>query len=176
MAPVELECPIAECKLGGSSAKYKTPEVDIEYAMRLLEIHVQGNHGQGQGVAASNTASRNMRERQKKPTADMEMSEARWRNFENQWVRYKHASGVSGQEIVDDLFLCLSDALRLEVTSEMGDKLESAKEEDLLDAIKRMAVLVSNPMVHMNQMRDHRQGESNKVRGFVARVREAARR
>ena len=54
--------------------------------------------------------------------------------------------------------------------------MESAKEEDLLDAIKRMAVLVSNPMVHMNQMRDHRQGESNKVRGFVARVREAARR
>lgn len=77
---------------------------------------------------------------------------------------------------MDDLVLCLSDTLHLEVTSEMGDKLESAKEEDLLDAIKRMAVLVSNPMVHMNQMRDHRQGESNKVRGFVARVREAARR
>ena len=56
----------------------------------------------------------------------------------------------------------------------MGDKLESAKEEDLLDAIKRMAVLVSNPMVHRNQMRDHRQGESDKVRGFAARVREAA--
>ena len=29
-------------------------------------------------------------------------------------------------------------------------------------------------MVHRNQMRDHRQGESEKVRGFVARVREAA--
>ena len=56
----------------------------------------------------------------------------------------------------------------------MGDKLESAKEETLLAAIKRMAVLVSNPMVHRNQMRDHRQGESEKVRGFVARVREAA--
>ena len=52
--------------------------------------------------------------------------------------------------------------------------MESAKEEDLLTAIKRMAVLVSNPMVHRNQMRDHRQGESEKVRGFVVRVREAA--
>ena len=96
MAPVMLECPIAECKLGVSGAKYKTSEVDIEYAIGLLEIHVQVNHGQGQGVAANNTASRNMRERQKKPTADMEMSEARCRDFENQWARYKHASGVSG--------------------------------------------------------------------------------
>ena len=64
--------------------------------------------------------------------------------------------------------------MRLEVTSELGEGLESVKEEDLLAAIKRMAVLVSNPMVHRNQMRDHRQGESEKVRGFVARVRETA--
>ena len=70
--------------------------------------------------------------------------------------------------------MCLSDALRLDVTSEMGEKLEFAKEEDLLAAIKRMAVLVSNPMVHRNQMRDHREGESEKGRGFVARVKEAA--
>ena len=72
------------------------------------------------------------------------------------------------------MVLCLSDALRLEVTSELGDKMESIKEGDLLAAIKRMAVLISNPMVHRNQMRDHRQGESEKVRGFVASGREAA--
>ena len=68
----------------------------------------------------------------------------------------------------------MSDALRLEITSELGDSLEAIVEKDLMAAIKRMAVLVSNPMVHRNQMRDHRQGESEKVRGFVARVREAA--
>ena len=47
-------------------------------------------------------------------------------------------------------------------------------EKDLLEAIRRMAVLVSNPMVDRNQRRDHRQGESEKVRGLVTRVREAA--
>ena len=30
MAPVVLECPIAECKLGVSGAKYKTPELEAE--------------------------------------------------------------------------------------------------------------------------------------------------
>ena len=57
-------------------AQYKTPELETEMAMEMLRFHVQGNHRQGQGVAANNTASRNMRERQKKPTADMEMTEA----------------------------------------------------------------------------------------------------
>ena len=147
MAPLMLECPYAECKLGVGGAKYKTPEMEIEFTMRMLELHVQQNHGQGQVVAAANTVNKNMRERQNKPTADMEMTEARWRDFENQWVRYKRASGVSGQEVVDDLVLCLSDALRLEVTSELGEGLESFIEEDLLAAIKWMAVLVSNPIV-----------------------------
>ena len=172
MAPVVLECPIAECKLGISGAKYKTPELGEDNAMKMLEIHVQGNHAQGQVVPAA--PSKNMRERQKKPTADMEMTEARWRDFENQWARYKRASGVSGQDVVDDPVLCLSNDLRLEVNSELGDGLESVKDEDLLATIKRMAVLVSNPRVYRNQMRGHRQGESEKVRGFVARVREAA--
>ena len=68
----------------------------------------------------------------------------------------------------------MSDALWLEITSELGYSLEAIMETDLLAAIKRTAVKVSNPMVHRNQMRDHRQGESEKVRSFVARVREAA--
>ena len=71
------------------------------------------------------------------------------------------------------MVLCLSDDLRLKVTSELGESLDNIKEEDLMEAIKRMAVLVSNPMVHRNQMRDHKQGENEKVRGFEARVREA---
>ena len=77
MAPMALECPIAECKLGVSGTKYKTQELEEERAMEMLRFHVQENHRQGQGVAANNNTSKNMRERQKKPTADMEMTESR---------------------------------------------------------------------------------------------------
>ena len=52
--------------------------------------------------------------------------------------------------------------------------MEALAEEDLIEAIKMMAVLVSNLMVHRNQMRDHRQGETEKVIAFVPRVRKAA--
>ena len=49
-----------------------------------------------------------MRERQKKPSAGMEMSEAKRRDFMNQWACYKRSSGISGQDIVDDLVCQMS--------------------------------------------------------------------
>ena len=75
---------------------------------------------------------------------------------------------------MDDLVLCLSDELRLEVTSKLRDSMENTMEEDLTVAIKRMAMLMGNPMVHWNQLRNYRQKEGEKVRGFIARVLEAA--
>ena len=62
---------------------------------------------QGQVVASAHAVSKNMSERQKKPSADVEMTEAKWRDFENQWARYKQSSGLGGQDIVDDLVLCI---------------------------------------------------------------------
>ena len=41
---------------------------------------------------------------------------------------YKRCSGVGGQDVVDDLVLCLSDDLRLKVTSELGESLDNIKE------------------------------------------------
>ena len=79
-----------------------------------MKIHDQG-HQQVQGAASGAVSIRNMRERQKKPTTGTEMFEAKW---QDQWARYKRSAGISGQDIVDDLVLCLSDELRLEVTSE----------------------------------------------------------
>ena len=68
------------------------------------------------------------------------------RLFEPVGSCYIRSCGLRDQDIVDDLVLCSSVyALRLEVTSELGDTLEGITEEDLMEAIKRMAVLVSNP-------------------------------
>ena len=55
---------------------------------------------------------------------------------------------MSCQDILEDFVLCLSDELRLEVTSELGGSLEAIMEEDWMEAFKMMAVLVGNPMAH----------------------------
>ena len=126
MAPMAIDCPDAGCDFGENNAKYKTPVMEPALAMDLMKIQGQ-SHQQVQGAASAASgpvSNRNMRERQKKPAAGMEISE--------------RSSGISGQDIVDDLVLCLSDELRLEVTSEVGDSLEAIMEEDLIEAIKRM--------------------------------------
>ena len=155
ITPVALECPVAGCDLGEEGAKFTTPELEAEIAMRMLELHGQ-SHRRVPSVNATPVTTKNMWERQKKFSASIEMTEVKWRDYLNQWARYKRSSGASGQDIVDDLVLCLSDELMLEVTCELGDSLEAITEEDLVEAIQGMAVWVSNPMVQRNQMRDHR--------------------
>ena len=75
MAQVALQCTIIGCDVGENGAKYKTPELEAGIAMELLKLHGQ-NHLQAQGGNNSTPATnRNMRERQKKSSAEMEMTD-----------------------------------------------------------------------------------------------------
>ena len=51
------------------------------------------------------------------------------------------------------MVLYLSDDLSLEITSELGDSLEVVVEKDLMEAIKRMAVLVKKNS-HLNFLKE----------------------
>ena len=168
MAPMAIECPIAGCDLGE-----KTPERGSHNHGTEKDPWSVVSHQQVQAAASVPVINRNMGERQKKSSAVMEMIEVIWLDFLNQWARYKRSSGVGGQDVGDDLVLCLSNDLRMEVASELGESLDDI-EEDLMEAIKRMAVLASIPMVHRIQMKDRKHGVIKKVMGFVARVRETA--
>ena len=108
MAPTAIDCPDAGCDFGENNAKYKTPVMEPALVMELMKIHGQ-DHQKVQGAVSGPISIKNMRERQKKPTAGMGMSKAKWRDFMNQWAHYKQSSGISGQDIMDDLVLCLSD-------------------------------------------------------------------
>ena len=71
MALVALECPVAGCDLG---AKYKTPELEAELTMEMLRLHGQ-SHLQIPSANSTLVTSRKMRERQKKASVGMKMTE-----------------------------------------------------------------------------------------------------
>ena len=78
-----------ECTLGDNGARYKTPELEGGLVMQMLVMHREDNHQQlrsAQGATSAPVTNRNMRKRQKKPSADMEMTEAKWRDFLNKWA------------------------------------------------------------------------------------------
>ena len=45
---VTLECTAPNCDLGQSGGRYKTPMLEVMYAMEMLRSHLQQNHEQGQ--------------------------------------------------------------------------------------------------------------------------------
>ena len=42
---IELPCTHPDCKHGAESTPYKTPALDIEHALKVLELHAQLSHG-----------------------------------------------------------------------------------------------------------------------------------
>ena len=54
-------------------------------------------------VAAQPTGNRNMRGKSNKPSAGLEMTEFKWRDFVNQWKLYKRMTGITDQDVVDDM-------------------------------------------------------------------------
>ena len=46
---VTLECTAPNCDLGQSGGRYKTPMLEVAYAMEMLRSHLQQNHDQEHG-------------------------------------------------------------------------------------------------------------------------------
>ena len=102
------------------------------------------------------------------------MTETAWRDFESQWLRYKRSTGLTGDDIIDQLISCCSDSLRMNINSDAGSDINTMTEKQILQAMQLIAVRKTNPMVHRNQLRDMKQGEDEAFRNFVSRLKEAA--
>ena len=169
MAPLKLPCPKMDCE-------FVTVEVEFVDAKELLADHIKVEHTAVVVAppAATGGAAGCKPDRMTRPAADLGMSETTWRDFDGQWKCYKRSTKLSGQDAIDQLIQCCSDSLRLDLRSELGETLYTSSEEDLFKTMKVMAVRESNPMVHRNKMRSMKQGESEQIRNYVARLREAA--
>ena len=163
MTAIALPCPDGDCG-------WKTVEVEQKLAKELLDQHIAVKHQSGGSVAESGCKP----ERMGRPKADLAMSETTWRDFLGQWARFKRSTKVTGQDLIDHLVTCCSDSLRMDLRSDIGEKMDDMREADLLKAMKKMAVRESNPMVHRNNLRAMKQGENEAFRNYVARLKETA--
>lgn len=168
--PVSLPCVWDQCAF--ATPAVAPTEVNIASMMRYLEGHVEAAHQPKQRVGQQ--ASNRLMEKLPRPEAMLDMSDTQWREFMREWSRYKRSTGISGQLMLDQLHGCCSAPLRLDMASEVGDELDGMQEETLLQTMKRMAVRETNPMVHRNRLRGLVQGETERFRNYVARLKEVA--
>ena len=94
---IELECPVGGCVLGQAGAKYKTPKLDHDKAMRMLELHAKSHdqvRGADQRRQEPGDGCFTKPEKTRRPSLQKGISEDRFLTFERQWARYKKSTGM----------------------------------------------------------------------------------
>ena len=87
--------------------------MEAQLAMQLLMLHNANVHESANRQGCKPEAMI-------RPLATLDMTETPWRDFKSQWQRYKPSTGLTGQDITDQLISCCADPLRMVINSESG--------------------------------------------------------
>ena len=161
--------PPMECSLQGCD--YVTPGQipSYELVIRTLELHTNTVHR----TQVTNVGStKPMTEKPKRPTICVNMTESDWVFHEHKWQRYKRQSGISGQQVLDELWATLdSEMERLA----FQDGIEETDPDALLLMFKKLAVTTIHPSLHVVTLHNLKQNQDETVKAFSARVRGIAK-
>jgi len=158
--PTDIKCPAPDCTTLFPSSL--PPEVLI----RMLDIHERTAHPvhiQASHVMGAKT------ERVKRPSISASGTSEEWAYFTQRWDDYKHATRISGPDIVYQLLECCDDTLRRDLTRSFNH-LTSNDEPTLLQLIKSLAVRQENIMVARVELQQMRQDRDESIRAFSARL------
>ena len=156
--------PSMECSFDG--CEFITPPAipTYELMVKALELHIQAHTYEKSKIVKV--------EKPKRPTLTVNMAETDWTFFEHKWERYKRQSGITGQQVIDEVWACLdADLERLA----FQDGIHSTNGEELLQKIKSLAVSTVHPSLHVVNLHSLQQSDSETVKAFSARVRGVAK-
>ena len=175
-----LECTAPNCDLGQSGARYKTPLLTEVNAMKMLESHLQLNHGQGQAgdqrrQEPGDGGQYTKPEKTRRPSLQKGISEDRFLTFERQWARYKKSTGMQEESMIRaQLLACCSEELGDELDNFHGEKLDEKNEKDLISEMRKLAVVAQNNLVNIMRLRSLVQDRDEPVKSFMARLKGVA--
>ena len=84
--------------------EYKTPAGCPSYrdANEALRLHVETFHSDVLNRGPSNDSGAGAKmEKLRRPTLEEDISESDWNFFKSKWTRYKRATKLAGQDVVD---------------------------------------------------------------------------
>ena len=154
-------CPFPECE-------NETDDVTDDLAAVLISVHSKGAHSPGQAHTGSAHAKV---EKVKRPTVSSAGTSEEWSYFKTRWSDYVEATHIQGKEKVIQLLECCDEQLRKDLTRNSGGSLTNKSPEEVLEAIKKLAVREENAMVARVQLHNMKQDRDETVRSFCARLR-----
>ena len=151
--------PVIGCPIDG--CEYVTEDVDAGVAAALLIIH--------NNVHVPNNGAKQRPPKLERPTIARESSEEVWNTFQTRWQMFKRGTHLTNEDTVQQLFQCCEE--------ELGDAIlkshpaaVSGTEEQLLTAIKQLAVIPVAISVRRSELLGIRQDHGENARSFMARL------
>merc|ERR1719233_2472640 len=148
--------------------------------MKMLESHLQLNHGQGQAgdqrrQEPGDGGQYTKPEKTRRPSLQKGISEDRYLTFERQWARYKKRIGMQDEAMIRaQLLACCSEELGDELDNFHGAQLDEKNEADLMAEMRKLAVVAQNNLVNIMRLRSSVQDRDEPVKSFMARLRGVA--
>jgi len=127
-----VRCPIPDCT-------YITDDLDPAIVAALITAH--------SAVHTSVPAATAKVEKVKRPTVTAAGTSEDWAYFLSRWTEYVTATKLTGQDKVIQLLECCDEPLRRDLTRTTGGKLTEKSMDDVLAAIRKLAVREENTMV-----------------------------
>ena len=164
-APTPLRCLKSGCD-------FVTPQCPTwDPMMELLRMHVNLEHPSETPPppAAGAGASAKM-EKIRRPTLEENISETDWNFFESKWTRYKRSAKLVGEDLVDQLWACMSEGLERQC-HDHGASVDTTTEEQLLGLMKAMSIRGVNKLCNVVEFLNLKQNENETIQKFISRVR-----
>ena len=153
--------PVIKCPVDGCD--YSTPDLEAVIGAALLNAHTTTHQARGPPQAARV-------ERVKRPDISSAGTTEDWIYFQSRWGDYTKATKLVGPDRVLQLLECCDEQLRRDLTRNAGGTLAGETEEDVLAAIKALAVREENVMVARVALHHMKQDRDEPIMAFAARL------
>ena len=151
-----VACPIPDCD-------YVTADLDAVVVAALITAHTT-THTQGATAAAAKV------DKVKRPVISAAGTSEEWSYFLSRWSDYVDATKVTGRDQALQLLECCDEPLRKDLTRSAGGSLATKSVDEILAAIKKLAVRQENTMVARVTLHNMRQDRDEPIRAFGARL------
>ena len=144
---------------------YVTVDTIIGEAITLLQMHEKAKH-EKQTIADGSVKADKVR----RPTITGGGSSEDWQYFVTRWEEYASATKLSESDKVLQLLECCDEQLRRDLTRAAGGTLSAKPENEVMKAMRKLAVREENTMVARFTLHQMAQDADEPVRNFGARI------
>lgn len=118
----------------------------------MLSVHSTGTHSAQASQPQITTTTTARVEKVRRPTTTAAGSSEDWAYFLTRWQDYVEATKIQGKDLIIQLLECCDEQLRKDLTRNAGGSLTNNTADEVLAAIKKLAVREENTMVARVQL------------------------